>query len=88
MEKLNENKSAIDFDKMRHERDPILKEFSLDFMKEVRINPTYNVVYSMLQDKNITLFNIIEELLKQNKILNNELKNINHNYIKHKIYGE
>ena len=73
MEGLNENKSAIDFDKLLHERDPILKEFSLDFMKEVRINPTYNIVYSMLQDKNITLFNIIEELLKQNKILNNEL---------------
>ena len=73
MEGLNENKSAIDFDKLLHERDPILKEFSLDFMKEVKINPTYNVVYSMLQDKNITLFYIIEELLKQNKILNNEL---------------
>ena len=73
MEGLNKNNSAIDFDKLRHEKDPILKEFSLDFMKEVKINPTYNVVYSMLQDKNITLFYIIEELLKQNKILNNEL---------------
>jgi hypothetical protein len=80
MAENNEN-SAIDRDKFYWKNDPILSQFSFEFSKKVRTVPMYNTVYYILQQGNVSLQEIIEELLKSNEKLSDELIKMSQNQL-------
>lgn len=78
MAENNEN-SAIDHDTFSWRNDPILSRFSIQFSKKVMTNPMYRAVYSALQQGDE--YHVIEELLKSNELLSNELIKMSENQL-------
>jgi hypothetical protein len=74
MNKMEENneKSAINNDEYYWKNDPILSRFSFEFSKKIRINPMYHQIFHMLHE-GTDEYLIIEELLKINEKLSNDL---------------
>lgn len=79
MEENNE-KSAIDRDKFYWKNDPILSRFSFVFSKKIMTNSMYHTAFTMLQ-QGIDEYVVIEELLKSNEKLCNELIELSKNQL-------
>lgn len=83
----SEHKSSVDWEGFRHERDPILKRFSIFFSKKINTNSTYHAVYCMLQ-QGVDEYHIIEELLQKNEKLSNDMDKIQEHFLTPKYFAD